>query len=93
MRVIWHIVGFAMLFAGLVLTVTPVPFSTLLMVLGATLVVANNHILARWLHGWRARFPAFDRAFEWIEQRLPESWRVDAGSIFEDFSNSRRNSD
>jgi hypothetical protein len=93
MRVIWQIIGFVMLFAGLILTITPVPFSTLIAIVGASLIIANNRIAARWLHSWRIRFPAFDRAFEWIEQRLPESWRVDGGSIFEDFSNSRRNSD
>jgi hypothetical protein len=89
MRLFWQIIGFVLLLAGIVLTVSPVPFSFTMVVIGASLIIANNRAVSRWLRHLRMRSPSFDRAFESVEQKLPQQWRIDGGSVFEDFSYSK----
>ena len=90
MRLILQLIGFVIMMAGIVLTLSPVPFTFTLVVIGASLIIANNRVVATWLRHVRMRFPLFERAFEGVEQILPQNWRVDGGSIFEDFSSSKR---
>ncbi|MFZ1989544.1 MAG: hypothetical protein WAW96_07200, partial [Alphaproteobacteria bacterium] len=90
MRLILQLIGFVLMMAGIVLTLSPVPFTFTMIVIGASLIIANNRVVATWLRHVRMRFPLFERAFEGVEQILPQNWRVDGGSIFEDFSSSKR---
>lgn len=89
MRLLLQILGFFILLAGIVFTLSPVPFNLTMIVVGASLIIANNPVIARWFRHERMRHPLFDRMFEAIEQRLPQNWRIDNGSVFEDFSSSK----
>jgi len=90
MRLLLQILGFLILLIGIAFTMSPMPFGFTLMVIGASIIVANNAVVARWLRHERMRHPLFDRLFESIEQMLPQNWRVDGGSVYEDFSSTRR---
>ena len=90
MRLILQLIGFVLMVAGIVLSLSPVPFTFTMIVIGASLIIANNGAIAAWFRHVRMRFPLFERAFETVEQMLPQNWRVDGGSVFEDFSGSKR---
>ena len=92
-RLLLQIVGFMLFLSGIVLTVSPIPFSFTIMVIGAMLIIANNHSIAAWVRSLRVRWPAFDRAFVWAEHFLPKRWRVDSESVFDDCKNSPRERD
>ena len=90
MRIVLQIIGVVLMLAGTVFMISPVPFSLTMIVIGASLVLANNSSVARWFRHLRMRIPMLERLFESIEQKLPMNWRVDGGSVFNDFSSSER---
>ncbi len=93
MRLILQLIGFVILIVGIVFTVSPIPFSFTMVVIGASLIIANNPVIARWFRHERMQHPFLDRLFEIVEQRLPRNWRVDGGSVYEDFSSSKHPGD
>lgn len=71
MRIILLIAGIICLGLGLVSMVTPIPGGTILLAIGAALVICTSPHARAWVRKQRSRYPRFHSIMEWLEKKSP----------------------
>lgn len=70
MRVFILIVGSATVILGAVSMVTPIPGGTLLIAIGAGMVICSSHKAAAFVKVCREKFRRFNQLVTWLEDRI-----------------------
>ena len=72
MRILVLITGTILLLFGLISMVTPIPGGTLLIALGAGMIICSSETAAKTIQSWRGKFNRLDKTITWLEDKIGE---------------------
>jgi len=70
MRILILITGSILLVIGLVSMVTPIPGGTLLITVGAGMIICSSKTAAKYIQTCRTKFHRFNRGVHWLEEKM-----------------------
>ena len=72
MRIIVLVAGSILLVFGLISMVTPIPGGTLLITVGAGMIICSSETAARYIQACRSKFDRVDKIITWLENKIGE---------------------
>lgn len=76
MRILILVSGSLLLLLGLISMVTPIPGGTLLITVGAGMVICTSTTAARYIQVCRVKFSRFNGAITWLENKMGERFSM-----------------
>ena len=72
MRIIVLVAGSILLLFGMISMVTPIPGGTLLITVGAGMIICSSETAARYIQACRTKSNRVDKIISWLENKIGE---------------------